>query len=223
MRKLQKISNYSGASGETLRVFASRILFTLEETLRVCIVTRIIRLTLELWVLSILILLPTAVLAHDGSTRIVLNQYEIAQGHNLEVSGINLGTDLVVQIQLIGGNTAVLLGEALCDGHGDFIQQFSIPAELPDGIYTIQAIDTSIAGPPVVMAETPFKVSATAVSSPNNEPQISTFIHDQPNWQQPLFAGLALLTFILLLSPSLIKWRRGKLTEPLPKRSHLQK
>jgi hypothetical protein len=181
------------------------------------------RFTLWILLLWVLATLPTAVLAHDGTARVVLNQYEIAPGQPVEVSGINLGTDLEVQVMLLGEQTAVLLGNALCDGHGDFIQPFTLPTDLPDGVYTIQAMDTSMVGLSVVLAKTQFKIDETAVVQPKNSPYVVTFTNSQINWQQPLYLALAGLTLFLFLLPSFIKWRRSKNIVPLPLQSHIQK
>jgi hypothetical protein len=184
---------------------------------------RILRFTIWICLLGVFALVPaTAVLAHDGSTRVVLSQYEIAPGQALEVSGINLGTDLPVQVKLVGERTAVLLGSALCDGHGDFIQQFPLSADLAEGVYTIEIVDTSIIGLSVVRAETSFKIDKTAVVQSLNSPQAVTFTNSQYNWQQPLYVGMAGLALLLFFWPSLIKWRRSKITQ-LPQRSHFQK
>lgn len=183
------------------------------------LIRRFAKLALVLWA----VLLPTAVFAHDGSARVVLNLYEIAPGQPLEVSGINLGTDLQVQVSLVGSETAVPLGSALCDGHGDFIQQFTLPADLPNGVYTIQALDTSIAGLTMVLAEAQFRVDETAVSQPVNSPQIVTFTSPQYRWQQPLYAALAGLALLLFLLPSMLKWWRSKKAVPHPSQSQIQK
>jgi hypothetical protein len=110
-------------------------------------------------VCSLLIPFASHVLAHDGGPRIILQQARFAPGERIEITGANLGTDLIVRVELAGAKT-IVLGEALCDGHGDFIQTFSIPPDLPLGNYAVQVVDTSIAGMEVVLASAPIRVTS---------------------------------------------------------------
>src|ERR671922_1392514 len=86
-----------------------------------------------------------AALAHDGPPRLILNKFQFAPGEVLELSGANLGTDLALTVELVANNSVITLGQAVCDGHGDFTQTFALPPDLPVGAYTVRAIDTSVA------------------------------------------------------------------------------
>lgn len=166
------------------------------------IIGLIFGLTVALW--------PTAVLAHDGSARVVLNQYQIAPGQLLEVSGINLGTDLAVQVKLVGVETAVALGTALCDGHGDFIQSYTLPADLPEGVFLIQVIDSSITDLPRVLAEASFQVDDAATTLTNKVVYTS-----RPFWRSYLPFGIFILVVILFFWPLISKqWSRQKNSLP---------
>ncbi len=86
---------------------------------------------------------------------------QIAPGESLEVRGGNIGTDLVVRVELAANGRVIPLGEAVCDGHGDFAQTFVLPADLASGVYTLQVVDPSSPGPEVVMASTQLSVRTT--------------------------------------------------------------
>ncbi len=157
-------------------------------------------------IISVLLCLFFArtVLAHDGGPRILLNLYQIAPGQTLQVQGINLGTDLVVKVTLVGEETAVSLGEALCDGHGDFVQQYTLPADLPLGIYTVQAIDTSVVGRETVMAEAALGITNNPLPT-SNQTTFSTepAVAEAESWwsgRNLLTTAVTLLAVTMLLA-----------------------
>jgi hypothetical protein len=103
----------------------------------------------------------------------------------------------------------VLLGRALCNGHGDFNQVFTVPAGLPTGLYELQVIDPSVAGVEVVMAVAPVRVSTTA--EPVNA--VQTFPGNETaavNKRLALVLAGLLLTMglVLYLVPFIIQRRR---------------
>ncbi len=104
---------------------------------------------------------PGITLAHEGGPQLILQNNQVAPGEAVEISGANLGTDLVVRVELAANNTTVVLGEAVCDGHGDFTQTFVLPEDLPQGTYTMQAIDTSVPDAEVILASTPVRISTS--------------------------------------------------------------
>lgn len=105
-------------------------------------------------------LFSTSALAHEGGPQLILQNNQLVPGEAVEVSGANLGTDLVVRIELAGNGTVIPLGEAVCDGHGDFTQTFVLPADLASGVYTLQVVDPSVSGAEVVLASTQVSIRA---------------------------------------------------------------
>ena len=91
-------------------------------------------------------------LAHEGGPRLSLIPPQIMPGATLEVEGVNLGTDLPVTVVLNRDGQRWVLGEATCDGHGDFTGFFVLPAELTTGLYTVSVLDFSIVGQEVTRA-----------------------------------------------------------------------
>lgn len=103
---------------------------------------------------------PAVVLAHEGGPQVVVDARQFAPGERLEVRGGNIGTDLAVRLELVVDGRVIPLGEAVCDGHGDFTQSFLLPEDLQSGTYTLQAIDPSVPGAEVVLASTTVSVRA---------------------------------------------------------------
>lgn len=91
-------------------------------------------------------------LAHEGGPRLNLIPPQIMPGATLEVEGVNLGTDLPVTVVLNRAGQRWVLGEAICDGHGDFTGFFEVPAELDAGLYTVTVLDFSVVDQEVTMA-----------------------------------------------------------------------
>lgn len=102
---------------------------------------------------------PVSVQAHEGGPRLLLDTRKVVAGQPFEVRGANLGTDLAVRVELAVGSDVVVLGEAVCDGHGDFAQTFVLPTDLQTGRYTVQAIDSSQPDVEVVLASAQLSVS----------------------------------------------------------------
>jgi hypothetical protein len=156
--------------------------------------------------LSLVIFSPR-VLAHEGGPRLILQQVRFSPGERIEITGANLGTDLVVRIQLESAGT-VVLGEALCDGHGDFIQNFALPSDLPLGDYKVQAVDTSIAGMEVVLASAPIRVTSGSWLS-----QLIVSLGFQPVSERQATASFivpSLLTALLLLWLAVSRRRQAR-------------
>lgn len=139
--------------------------------------------------------------AHEGGPQLYLNHYEALVGHTLTVNGANLGTDLMVQIMLVSNDATVFLGEALCDGHGDFTKTFTLPSNLAPGIYTLQAIDTSVVGVTQIMASVSLRIS--------NASAASSFIAIHP----VIWLGMGVLAALLLVTSTVV-WRRHRESVP---------
>lgn len=140
--------------------------------------------------------------AHEGGPQLYLDHYNALVGQTLTVNGANLGTDLVVQIMLVSNDATVFLGEALCDGHGDFTKEFILPSNLAPGIYTVQAIDTSVMGVTQIMASVALQISTAPAAS-------SGFGTIHPI----VWLGMGVLAASLLITSTVV-WRRQKDSVP---------
>lgn len=141
--------------------------------------------------------------AHDGPPAVVLERYQVAPGASVEIRGINLLSDLPVQVVLTANGRDYPLGEALCDGHGDFTQVFTLPADLATAVYQVQAVDTNIPGLTQVLATTTVKIDPTPIAD-EGVPTSSVSTQRQP-------ARIQLITFslaVLCLLVGVIRWRR---------------
>lgn len=149
--------------------------------------------------------------AHDGPPAVVLGQYQVAPGASVEIRGINLLSDLPVQVVLTANGRDYLLGEALCDGHGDFTRVFTLPADLATAVYLVQAVDTNIPGLTQVLATTTVKIDPTPI--PDNEIATSSNnIQRQPSRLPLLTFSLAVLCLFIVV----VRWRRQ--ARPTPTR-----
>ncbi len=128
--------------------------------------------------LALLVLLPAGrpfrSLAHEGGPGVTIPTPQAEAGGTLEISGFNLGTDLVVELVLVAGGESIVIGEALCDGHGDFNATLALPADLPAGIHTLQVLDPSIPGQPAVMAAADLKINSSILNQPTTEAAAGT-------------------------------------------------
>jgi hypothetical protein len=142
------------------------------------------------------------VLAHEGGPRLNLIPPQIMQGATLEVEGVNLGTDLPVTVVLNKDGQRWVLGEATCDGHGDFTGFFELPAELTSGLYTVSVLDYSVVGQEVTMASQDIWVGPVA-----------WFNRIDPNYLMAAWAGVCglLLLFFGLRSR---RNRRSRSVQP---------
>lgn len=105
-----------------------------------------------MWTLGFWLIGGGPVLAHEGGPRLNLIPPQIMPGATLEVEGVNLGTDLPVTVALNKEGRRWVLGEATCDGHGDFTGFFEVPVGLASGLYTVTVLDFSVVGQEVTMA-----------------------------------------------------------------------
>lgn len=106
----------------------------------------------SVWALGYWLIGRGPVLAHEGGPRLNLIPPQIMPGATLEVEGVNLGTDLPVTVVLNKEGRRWVLGEATCDGHGDFTGFFEVPAGLASGLYTVTVLDFTVVGQEVTMA-----------------------------------------------------------------------
>jgi hypothetical protein len=78
--------------------------------------------------------------AHGGPPRLELVAKQATAGASIDVWGINLGADLPITVTLVGAGADFPLGNAICDGQGDFLQTFTLPSDLAPGAYIVRAI-----------------------------------------------------------------------------------
>lgn len=102
--------------------------------------------------LLLLLLTGLPARAHEGGPGLRLVPNRALPGEQITVDGYNLGTDLTVALVLEKDGLRQPLGQALCDGHGDFTTRLALPAGLEHGLYTLSALDTSAPGLEQVMA-----------------------------------------------------------------------
>lgn len=84
-----------------------------------------------------------SVSAHGGPPRVEVGAPQATAGEPLEVRGVNLGADLDVTVTLVRDNAAIPLGNAICDGQGDFTAFYTLPRNLAVGLYTVRAVNSS--------------------------------------------------------------------------------
>lgn len=101
------------------------------------------RVFLFLMLCAIVLSHAGAVFAHGGPPRVEIGDTHASAGDSLEVRGINLGADLEVAVTLVGGDTVIPLGSAICDGQGDFTAFYNLPQKLAAGSYTVRAVNSS--------------------------------------------------------------------------------
>ena len=128
------------------------------------------------------------------------------------VNGTNLGTDLTIQVNLVNSDAAVFLGEALCNGHGDFSQTYTLPPNLTPGVYTIQAIDTSVMGVTHIMASVSLQIVP-----PSSNRSAAAFLAADATAQPIIWVGLGILSAILLITTT-TTWRRQPQNGAAPSR-----
>jgi hypothetical protein len=86
------------------------------------------------------VLATSTALAHGGPPRVEVYPAQAAPGAELNVRGINIGSDAQVDVLLVGEGGEHRLGTATCDGVGDFDLMFKLPDELATGEYTVQVV-----------------------------------------------------------------------------------
>lgn len=155
-----------------------------------------------MWAIGFWLLSGSPVLAHEGGPRLNLIPPQSMPGATLEVEGVNLGTDLPVTVVLNREGQRWVLGEATCDGHGDFTGFFELPAELTTGRYTVAVLDFSVIGQEVTMASQDIWVGP-----------ISWFNRIDPN--VPMAIGIGLCGLLLLfLSLRGVRNKRSRVSSP---------
>ncbi|MDP9310436.1 MAG: hypothetical protein M3R24_06030 [Chloroflexota bacterium] len=126
------------------------------------------RLAQILWLAALLLVateaFPRVGSAHAGGPQLIVDAVRFVPGDRLEVRGANLGTDLIVRVELVADGKVIPLGEAVCDGHGDFAQTFMLPADLASGVYTLQVVDPGTPHAEAVMASTQLNVRTSGLS-----------------------------------------------------------
>lgn len=122
-----------------------------------------------------LALLPGVVGAHGGPPRVELSAGRLAPGAALDVRGVNIAAEQDVTITLTGARYEIWLGTATGDAHGDFMQTFSLPADLPQGSYSLRAaIDSRvIAGASLVVAGAPVSADNEVGLRDDDEPLLA--------------------------------------------------
>ncbi|HET7704338.1 MAG TPA: hypothetical protein VFK35_13135 [Candidatus Limnocylindrales bacterium] len=83
-----------------------------------------------------------AVLAHDGSARMLLAPDRVPPGGVVEVRGEDLGADTGISLRLAGPAGGVELGSTVTDGEGHFVIAVALPTELPPATYRVQATES---------------------------------------------------------------------------------
>jgi len=98
------------------------------------------RITLSLLGLALaLLVLPTRTIAH-GAAEITVTPDTVAAGGQIMVKGTKLDKNADVKISLEGLTYRASLGTAHTDANEAFEQQFTIPADAPEGEYQVKAI-----------------------------------------------------------------------------------
>ncbi len=143
--------------------------------------------------------------AHEGGPQLALDRYQAAPGETLTLNGGNLGTDLEVQIRLVADNVSKSLGSALCDGHGDFTREVTLPGGLEPGTYDIQIIDTSVQGSETVMASASLRIDPNSQANPAGGLQVFENTTKTPTeW---IWVG-ALAVFVLVSGMMILLFRK---------------
>jgi hypothetical protein len=86
-----------------------------------------------------LFLVPAG-LAHGSEPRLELGAERLYPGGALEIRGVDFEAETAFTLFLIGPGIEIDLGEVTPDVEGGFNQVFSLPADLPEGLYHIQAV-----------------------------------------------------------------------------------
>jgi len=105
---------------------------------------------------------PRLVWAHDGDPRVEISSDRLQPGLVLEVRGVNIAAEEQITVSLVRVAGEFLLGIVTGNEHGDFIQPFTVPVDLPEGTYKVLAQSSNlpvvsapilIQGPPVLAEE----------------------------------------------------------------------
>lgn len=80
-----------------------------------------------------------SVLFADGVPSVAVKPLSPRPGDVITVKGDSLGANSVVEVRVIGMGRDVDLGEVRADGGGDFLREFTLPADLHPGLYRVRA------------------------------------------------------------------------------------
>lgn len=96
------------------------------------------------------------VLAHGDEPRVEISAERLNPGAVLDLRGVDFERDAEVTLMLIGGETEISFGSVLADTEGIFQLSITLPADLPEGTYTVHATSTDhiVNSPPFVVAGT---------------------------------------------------------------------
>jgi hypothetical protein len=93
--------------------------------------------------LVLALLLGFAAIAHEGGTGLTVNPVQVMPGAQLFVDGVNLPENMTVTLVLETEGARWVLGEVVSDDHGDFMAAFRVPEGLPNGLFTLHAVNTN--------------------------------------------------------------------------------
>jgi hypothetical protein len=116
---------------------------------------------------GLLLLLTLAALGHDAgdASKISVEPAQVTAGGTVVLAGIGLEPNNERQINLVGPDVVVPFPPATTDAEGMFAVTLTIPAHLPAGTYTFQAIgDETLTTELAVTA-----AAGSAASEPPNE------------------------------------------------------
>jgi hypothetical protein len=105
------------------------------------------------------------VFAHGGEPRLEIGRQVLAPGEVLDIRGVDFESEASITLTLRGSQAEIPMGEILGDAEGGFILNFSLPADLPEGTYTVRArsADHEVDSPP-------FKVQGMAAQEGGDQP-----------------------------------------------------
>ncbi len=126
---------------------------------------------------------PLTAHAHDGDPRVEISPDHLSPGLVLEVRGVNIAPEESITVSLVGPAGEFPLGTVTGDEHGDFTQAFTVPVDLPEGIYKVLTRGAS-----QLVVSAPLTIIGPAVHSneeggqrEQEEPLLATL---PPDWGQ---------------------------------------